>query len=113
MLSCHARSRANSVARTGAGNIGSLVMAVTAGGLDPTHFAGRNLLQDLVCTYNPETGAYNTQLFNDAQSFAVKRAEVELRPRQQVELVNQVVRDRALPVQMCALSLEVTERPLG
>ena len=49
-----------------AGNIGSLVMAVTAGGLDPTHFAGRNLLQDLVCTYNPETGAYNTQLFNDA-----------------------------------------------
>jgi hypothetical protein len=49
-----------------AGNIGSLVMAVSAAGLDATSFGGRNLLQDLQCTYNPQTGGYNTQLFNDA-----------------------------------------------
>jgi len=49
-----------------AGNIGSLVMAVSAAGLDPTTFGGHNLLQDLQCTYNVQTGGYNTQLFNDA-----------------------------------------------
>jgi len=49
-----------------AGNIGGVIMAVSAAGLDPTSFAGHNLLQDLECTYNPQTGAYNTQLFNDA-----------------------------------------------
>ena len=49
-----------------AGNIGGLVMAASAAGLDPTNFAGRNLLQDLACTYNASTGAYNDQLFNDA-----------------------------------------------
>ena len=49
-----------------AGNIGGLIMAVSAAGLDPTSFAAHNLLQDLQCTYNPQTGAYNTQLFNDA-----------------------------------------------
>jgi hypothetical protein len=49
-----------------AGNIGGLIMALSAAGLDPTNFAGRNLLQDLACTYNPSTGAYNDQLFNDA-----------------------------------------------
>jgi prenyltransferase/squalene oxidase-like repeat protein len=49
-----------------AGNIGGLLMAVSAAGLDPTAFAGRNLLQDLACTYNASTGAYNDQLFNDA-----------------------------------------------
>jgi hypothetical protein len=49
-----------------AGNIGGLIMAVSAAGLTPTDFAGRNLLQDLACTYDPATGAYNTQLFNDA-----------------------------------------------
>jgi hypothetical protein len=48
-----------------AGNIGGLIMAVAAADLDPTAFAGRNLLQDLACTYNPSTGAYNQQLFND------------------------------------------------
>src|SRR5256885_6284857 len=41
-------------------------MAVSAAGLAPTEFAGRNLLQDLACTYDPSTGAYNSQLFNDA-----------------------------------------------
>lgn len=49
-----------------AGNIGSLIMAVSAAGLDPTRFAGHNLLVDLQCTYNSSTGAYNAQLFNDA-----------------------------------------------
>ena len=49
-----------------AGNIGGLIMAVSAAGLAPTEFAGRNLLQDLACTYDPSTGAYNSQLFNDA-----------------------------------------------
>jgi hypothetical protein len=49
-----------------AGNIGSLIMAVAAAGLDPTSFAGRNLLQDLQCTYVTASGAYNSQLFNDA-----------------------------------------------
>jgi hypothetical protein len=49
-----------------AGNIGSLVLAVAAAGLDPTGFAGRNLLQDLQCTYDATTGAYNSQIFNDA-----------------------------------------------
>ena len=49
-----------------AGNIGGLIMAVAAAGLTPTEFAGRNLLQDLACTYDPSTGAYNSQLFNDA-----------------------------------------------
>jgi len=49
-----------------AGNIGSLVMAVSAAGLDATSFGGHNLLQDLQCTYDPQTGAYNAQLFNDA-----------------------------------------------
>jgi prenyltransferase beta subunit len=49
-----------------AGNIGGLIMAVTAADLDPTAFAGHNLLQDLACTYNASTGAYNSQLFNDA-----------------------------------------------
>ena len=48
-----------------AGNIGSLVLAVVAAGLDPRNFAGHNLLQDLQCTYNAATGAYNTQIFND------------------------------------------------
>jgi hypothetical protein len=48
-----------------AGNIGGLIMAVSAAGLGPTDFAGRNLLQDLACTYDPSTGAYNSQLFND------------------------------------------------
>jgi hypothetical protein len=49
-----------------AGNIAGLIMAASAAGLDPTKFAGRNLLQDLACTYNSSTGAYNIQLFNDA-----------------------------------------------
>lgn len=49
-----------------AGNIGSLVMAVDAANLQPNNFAGRNLLQDLECKYDPATGAYNTQVFNDA-----------------------------------------------
>lgn len=49
-----------------AGNTGGLIMAVSAAGLDPSNFAGRNLLQDLACTYNASTGAYNDQLFNDA-----------------------------------------------
>ena len=49
-----------------AGNIGGLIMAVTAAGLSPTDFATRNLLQDLACTYDASTGAYNNQLFNDA-----------------------------------------------
>jgi hypothetical protein len=49
-----------------AGNIGGLVMAVSAAAADPTTFAGRNLLQDLACTYNASTGSYNDQLFNDA-----------------------------------------------
>ena len=49
-----------------AGNIGGLIMAVSAAGLTPTEFAGHNLLQDLACTYDPSTGAYNSQLFNDA-----------------------------------------------
>ena len=49
-----------------AGNIGSLIMAVAAAGLDPSSFAGRNLLQDLECTYNASSGAFNPQVFNDA-----------------------------------------------
>jgi hypothetical protein len=49
-----------------AGNIGGLIMAVSAAGLSPTNFAARNLLQDLACTYDASTGAYNNQLFNDA-----------------------------------------------
>lgn len=49
-----------------AGNIGGLIMAVSATAADPTTFAGRNLLQDLACTYNASTGAFNDQLFNDA-----------------------------------------------
>jgi len=49
-----------------AGNIGSLVLAVAAAGLDSRNFAGHDLLQDLQCTYDSSTGAYNTQLFNDA-----------------------------------------------
>src|SRR5256885_10870981 len=49
-----------------AGNIGGLIMAVSAAGLTPTEFAGHNLLQDLACTYDSSTGAYNSQLFNDA-----------------------------------------------
>ena len=49
-----------------AGNIASLVLAVAAANLQPTNFADRNLLQDLACTYNPGTGAYNEQVFNDA-----------------------------------------------
>jgi hypothetical protein len=49
-----------------AGNIGGLIMAVSAAGLSPTDFAARNLLQDLACTYDAATGAYNSQLFNDA-----------------------------------------------
>ncbi len=49
-----------------AGNIGGLIMAVSAAGLSPTDFAAHNLLQDLACTYDTSTGAYNSQLFNDA-----------------------------------------------
>ena len=49
-----------------AGNIGGLIMAVSAAGLTPAEFAGRNLLQDLACSYDPSTGAYNSQLFNDS-----------------------------------------------
>jgi hypothetical protein len=51
---------------TSAGNLGNLIMAVSAAGLDPSAFAGRNLLQDLQCTYDPQIGRYNAQLFNDA-----------------------------------------------
>ena len=49
-----------------AGGIGSLILAVSAAGLSPTAFAGHNLLQDLVCTYDATTGAFNDQLYNDA-----------------------------------------------
>jgi hypothetical protein len=49
-----------------AGAIGSLILAVTAAGLPATDFAGHNLLQDLACTYNSTTGAFNDQLYNDA-----------------------------------------------
>ena len=49
-----------------AGNIGGLIMAVSAAGLSPADFAGRNLMQDLACTYDASSGAYNPQLFNDA-----------------------------------------------
>ena len=49
-----------------AGNLGGLIMAVSAAGLSPTNFAAHNLLQDLACTYDASTGAYNSQLFNDA-----------------------------------------------
>jgi len=73
-----------------AGNIGGLIMAVSAAGLTPTDFAGRNLLQDLACTYDPSTGAYNAQLFNDALAVlslpagsAPAKAVAFLRDRQQ------------------------------
>jgi hypothetical protein len=49
-----------------AGNIGNLLLAVSAAGINPAEFAGRNLLQDLQCTYDASTGRYNDQLFNDA-----------------------------------------------
>ena len=49
-----------------AGGIGSLILAVSAAGLSPTVFAGHNLLQDLVCTYDATTGAFNDQIYNDA-----------------------------------------------
>ena len=49
-----------------AGNIGSLILAVSAAGLDPSSFAGRNLVQDLQCTYNATSGAFNPQVFNDS-----------------------------------------------
>jgi hypothetical protein len=49
-----------------AGNIGNLVMAVSAVGMSATAFAGRNLLQDLQCRYDAASGVYNTQVFNDA-----------------------------------------------
>lgn len=58
-----------------AGNIGGLIMAVSAAGLAPTEFAGRNLLQDLACTYDPSSGAYNSQLFNDALAVLALPAE--------------------------------------
>lgn len=73
-----------------AGNIGGLIMAVSAAGLQPTNFAGRNLLQDLACTYDASTGAYNTQLFNDALALlalpagaATAKAIAFLKDRQQ------------------------------
>jgi hypothetical protein len=75
-----------------AGNIGTLLLAVSAAGLDPTKFAGRNLLQDLQCTYDPSTGAYNTQLFNDALAVlalpagaATAKAKLFLASRQQAD----------------------------
>ncbi|HVS06407.1 MAG TPA: prenyltransferase/squalene oxidase repeat-containing protein [Candidatus Dormibacteraeota bacterium] len=75
-----------------AGNIGTLLLAVSAAGLDPTTFAGRNLLQDLQCTYNPSTGAYNGQLFNDALAVlalpagaATAKAKQFLASRQQAD----------------------------
>jgi hypothetical protein len=75
-----------------AGNIGGLIMAVSAAGLSPTNFAARNLLQDLACTYEPSTGAYNRQLFNDALAVlalpagaAPSKAKQFLVSRQQVD----------------------------
>ena len=75
-----------------AGNIGGLVMAVSAAGLAPTEFAGRNLLQDLACTYDASTGAYNSQLFNDALAVlalpagaAPEKAMAFLEDRQQTD----------------------------
>jgi hypothetical protein len=75
-----------------AGNIGGLIMAVSAAGLSPTNFASRNLLQDLACTYEPSTGAYNSQLFNDALAVlalpagaAPSKAKQFLVSRQQVD----------------------------
>jgi hypothetical protein len=75
-----------------AGNIGTLILAVSAAGLDPTKVAGRNLLQDLQCTYDPSTGAYNTQLFNDALAVlalpagaATPKAKQFLASRQQAD----------------------------
>jgi hypothetical protein len=43
-----------------------LILAVTAANLPATDFAGHNLLQDLACTYNSTSGAFNDQLYNDA-----------------------------------------------
>jgi hypothetical protein len=75
-----------------AGNIGGLIMAVAAAGLSPTDFAARNLLQDLACTYDASTGAYNHQLFNDALAVlalpagsAPAKAVAFLRDRQLVD----------------------------
>ena len=75
-----------------AGTIGSLIMAVSAANLDPTNFAGRNLLQDLVCSYNSTTGAYSDQLFSDALAIlAIPAGKVPakavdfLRSRQQLD----------------------------
>jgi hypothetical protein len=75
-----------------AGNIGSLLMAVSAAGLDPTSFAGHNLLQDLQCAYDASTGAYNAQLFNDALAVlslpagaATPKAKQFLASRQQTD----------------------------
>jgi hypothetical protein len=72
-----------------AGNIGGLIMAVSAAGLSPTNFGARNLLQDLACTYDASSGAYSTQLFNDALAVlaipagsAPAKAVVFLRDRQ-------------------------------
>jgi hypothetical protein len=69
-----------------AGNIGGLITAVSAAGLDPTNFAGRNLLQDLACTYNTSTGAYNDQLFNDA--LAVLALPADSAPAKAVAFLN-------------------------
>ena len=69
-----------------AGNVGGLIMAVSAATLDPTNFAGRNLLQDLACTYNASTGAYNDQLFNDA--LAVLALPADSAPAKAVAFLN-------------------------
>src|SRR5260370_2052812 len=67
-------------------------MAVAAAGLDPTSFAGHNLLQDLQCAYDASTGAYNAQLFNDALAVlslpagaATPKAKQFLASRQQAD----------------------------
>lgn len=50
----------------GVGLTAKVVMALTATNLDPTHFAGQDLLAQLEAAYDPDTGSYGGSIFDQA-----------------------------------------------
>lgn len=57
-----------------AGEIGAIVMGIVAGGADPRAFAGTDYVAALDARYNPATGAYEAQMFQNALALLGKLA---------------------------------------
>ena len=51
---------------TGVGPTAKVVLALVAAGLDPTSFAGRDLVGQIEAAYDPDSGSYGGSLFDQA-----------------------------------------------